>query len=197
MGNRMNSIRNMNTVRWRHLHELYSGIIGNSLWVISLAIPVSYALRLGIEFENYSLSLIGALIIVLSFIMVRIKTPPLISRYPTALEYAKDTTIIFDKKELDLILEFKILELRKTQVTEGLTQEYSFFSEFETINKYVEELGDAKAVRNMALIKYDLINKESGLFRNALFISLLLGIIFLYMPLISSILKILKEMLIK
>jgi hypothetical protein len=177
-------------ITWRSLHELYSGIIGKSLIVISLATPVSVILDLGIKAEKYTISLGGALVIAAAFVITKIKTPSLIMQYETSFEYAQSILDIYKKKALDLILEFKVLESRNERIPSGMTDDYNYFTEFKDIDKYIVELGDSKAVRNMALIKYEIMNKDLPFLRVILFSLFIIGLFCLYMPLCSSIYKV-------
>ena len=173
---------------WRTLYDLYNGIIGKTLIIISLSTPIALLSRSGINIASYYYSLIGAIIIGVSFILVSIYTPMLIKTYKHSHKYADKLIEINNNGALDITSEFKALI---DGVNEYKKKVDPFYFEYlqiksESIEKTLEGCDDRLAIRSFSLMKYDFANNKHAPARWLLSVSLFVGCTFLYLPLILN-----------
>ena len=179
-------------MKWRTLHEMHSGVIGRSILIISVATPIAYMMDFGLKFNKYYISLIGSLIILVSYFFTTIFCPKLIKKHGTSHDFADNILDVNKKKALDQIFEFKYLELKKNKIVYGMNSDFCHVSQFDNITKYIEEFGEKAAIRNMSIIKYNMIDESLWLIRYLLILFLFFGTFFLYAPIILSIYKVLS-----
>jgi hypothetical protein len=73
---------------WNALHKVYAGLIGKSIFIISLVIPVAKLNGLGFHLHNYNFYLIGAIIISIGFIIEKISLPVVLGKFEDPISYA-------------------------------------------------------------------------------------------------------------
>jgi len=142
---------------WRTLHELYNSIIGKSLIIVSLATPVALMYNVSSFIPSqFPIVLLGALLALIGYLFTKIYTPELIKDFTNGHHYTSALLEIADK--VDWVSEFKILENEKNSLTSDMDGYAVKPYEFTTIESAKTILGEARAMRSLALIKFNLIN---------------------------------------
>lgn len=177
-------------IHWRIIHELFSGLLGKSLLIIALATPVTYLIAYELTPRYYYWSLIGALLILFGYIWTIISTPLLIKNYKDGHDYARNLVKL--RKYIDPVSEFKILEECSTSIPSGY-DDHSFYNfDVKSLTSARENLGDKVFIRSLAISKYGLINFGKSIQRILLMALFISGFSLMYVPIINSIITILK-----
>lgn len=152
----MNNILNTSVLSWSTISELYSSIIGKCLFLLSsIAIVTTIPLSIyAISTRSMAISLLGAIVISISYLIYKIKIPRLISSF-TEKEYYESLVIRKKRKALDMIHEFSILEndsmVNKLPVF--LDRNYKL-QIFESIKNHKTVLGEERALHALSIIKF-------------------------------------------
>lgn len=161
---------------WRSLYSLYNGILGKCLIIISLATPIAlmYNITSFIP-QQFPIILIGALLALIGYIITEIKTPTLIKDFKDSHQYSTDLLKIAGN--IDWISEFKILENNKAQLSNKIDGYSVTPFEFSSIDNARTFLGEDRALRSLALIKFNFCNERNIIIRLCLTLLLFCSII--------------------
>lgn len=144
---------------WRILHSLYNSILGKSLLIVSLATPVALMYNVSSFIPSqFSTILLGALLALIGYICTEISTPELIKDFKNGHHYSSALLDISEK--VDWISEFKILENKHEELTACMDGYSVKPYEFKSIESAQRFLGKDRAMRSLALIKFNLINES-------------------------------------
>lgn len=164
---------------WKTLHSLYNSILGKSVLIVSLATPVALMYN-ATSFipSQFPWVLLGALLALIGYLFVEVFTPELIKDFKNAHHYS--SSLIKIANNVDWVSEFKILE----DELGSLTSEMDGYSvkpyEFKTIESAKKFIGEERAIRSLALIKFNHINLSGLLKRQILTLSFYISIILIF-----------------
>jgi hypothetical protein len=177
-------------LKWSSLHKLYESLIGKSIFIISLVIPILNINKIGFQFDNYNYYLIGSIIISIGFFIERICLPGTIEKYSGAEIYAEDLRKRNQDEAFDCRFEF--LPLYEYKNKNYLIEVSGFSKDLEEIvvEKDAEKiLGQNKFVYYFGVMNFNAVNNSKLLFRILCTIFFILGACILYFPMIVAILK--------
>jgi hypothetical protein len=171
---------------WKALHSLYNSILGKSLLIVSLATPVALMYNVtSLIPSKFPIVLLGALLALLGYVYTEISTPELIKDFKNSHDYS--TALIKISKQVDWVSEFKVLE-DKSEDLEPCMDSYSVkLYEFKSIDKSKKYLGEDKAIRSLALIKFNYINLSMKIKRTILSINFYASMILIFLSTIIHI----------
>jgi len=164
---------------WKTLHSLYNSILGKSVLIVSLATPVALMYN-ATSFipSQFPFVLLGALIALIGYVFVEVYTPELVKDFKNAHHYSSSLIKIIDN--IDWISEFKILEDEATLLTsmvDGYSVKPYDFKSIESTKKFI---GEERAIRSLALIKFNHVNLGGSKKRCALTASFYLSIALIF-----------------
>lgn len=168
-------------MKWSTLHNLYSGLIGKVIIIISLFSTLATIPILNeIKSIHIAITLLGAVIIILGYIIYIIFIPDIIKNF-TLYNYINYNLKREKRKYLNKIDEFTLLE-KDFNYTNNLyifSENNMKLKEFKGINDS-NTIDGKSSIYSLSMIKYAYINtlyKKTRFFLSFLFI---LGIIFIY-----------------
>lgn len=164
---------------WKTLHSLYNSILGKSVLIVSLATPIALMYN-ATSFipSQFPLVLLGALIALVGYVFVEVFTPELIKDFKNAHHYS--SSLIEITKNVDWISEFKVLEDEVSTLTSDMDGYSVKPYEFKTIESAKKFIGEERAIRSLALIKFNHINLSSISKRYALTASFYISITLIF-----------------
>lgn len=179
-------------MNWRALHLIYNGLLGKCMLFLALSTPVAILVRnFNILPWTFVISLIGAIIILLGFILCLLLTPVLIKRFSDAHEYAEFLIKISDN--VDVNIEFSILD----NVKNDLPKNHDDFSiinyNFVSVEKTKSLNNINKTLRTLSIIKYSYFLQKDKKVRISLSLILILGSTFIFFPTIYNVFTILSS----
>ncbi|MCD1256959.1 hypothetical protein B4928_17945 [Vibrio cholerae] len=168
-------------LNWKVIHALFEGFLGKSLLILALATPMSFLAKANVNVTLFVISLIGAIFVVIGYIWSAVSTPALIKDYVNGYTYSEK--LVSNDSHLDIISEFKILEDNASELKEQYDGYYCQHKKFSDIDSFVEEVGKNGALRSLAILKYDYINKVKENQRYGLTVLFFTGAVLVYFPL--------------
>lgn len=177
-------------LKWSSLHKLYESLIGKSVFIISLVIPILNINKMGVELHNYNFYLIGSIIISIGFFLERICLPSTIEKYPGGETYAEELRKRNEASAFDCRFEF--LPLYEYKNKNYLIEISGFSSDLEkiVIEKNAEKiLGASKFVYYFGVMNFNAINDSKLVFRILCTLFFVVGACVLYFPMIAAIFK--------
>ncbi|MCA3928878.1 hypothetical protein [Vibrio vulnificus] len=168
-------------MNWKVIHALFEGFLGKSLLILALATPMSFLAKANVNVTLFVISLIGAIFVVIGYIWSAVSTPALIKDYVNGYTYSEK--LVSNDSHLDIISEFKILEDNASELKEQYDGYYCQHKKFSDIDSFVEEVGKNGALRSLAILKYDYINKVKENQRYGLTVLFFTGAALVYFPL--------------
>ena len=174
---------NGNKMKWTTLNTLYSGIIGNSLFIISLAALVSAIPIFNFSSVKMSLALIGAILLSLSFVLNKIYIPSIVNIYASYSDYFEYLYSLKDKDSMSYTHEFGVLEedLSVTKKLSVFSSKEFNLKEFESIDDYKILMKD-RCLYSLSIMKFDFVNSFHSKMRILLSATFFIGITLLYTP---------------
>lgn len=170
-------------MQWSTLKIIYGGVIGNSLFIISFFSALTIIPFFKAESVSSATTLIGSIIISLSYIYKKIKIPKEITNFKDNIDYYDHIKKLEKKGALDLIHEFSIIENVKSLNLIPIFNDTTIkLHNFTTIDNYKNILGEQRATYCLTLIKYSFLDNSKKLTRITLTISFIIGILLLYLP---------------
>lgn len=178
-------------MRWATLSVVYGGTIGNSLFLLSVIAIVSSVPLLDIRSVSLSVSLLGAMVLSISYIVQKIAIPDFISRHPDYFSYYEHLLKLKNDKTLSSSHEFNMLE------NNGHVQSLKVFSDnqfclapFVSRREYDTVLGEGAALYSLCIIKHSYVDHLYRPTRVALSSSFALGIVLFYIPAATRIVEV-------
>ena len=179
-------------LRWSTLHKLYSGIFGKSMFIISLAGPLSLIIPLGIDLGRFQLSLTGAIFIAVGFIALNIFVPQIIIDHKTHYNYSEWVLNKSNEEVFDFWGEFKHLnKYYSSTPPEYLKNCLEKMNGLLPIEQGSEILGDKKAAYNFAIVNFNILDYSNTIKRVIISVLFYFGIFFFYFPILQSVFKVL------
>ncbi|MGR3042566.1 hypothetical protein ABMY36_21590 [Vibrio vulnificus] len=177
---------------WRTLHLIYNGLLGKCMLFLALSTPVAILVRnFNILPWTFVISLIGAIIILIGFILCTVLTPVLVKKFSDAHEYAD--YLIKISGNVDINIEFSILN----EVKDNLPKKYNDFSiqsyDFTSVGNAKSTLEIDKALRLLSVIKYSYFLQKNKSVRLMLSFILVLGSILIFFPTMKNVFIILSS----
>lgn len=180
-------------MKWRRLHTLLTSLAGKALLIVSIAPPMAALVGYGFTISTYRTTIVGALLILGANLAASIAAPPLVVTFPHGNAYAGYLLTRLKKSTVDVVSEFAILNDNRAQLPRGQDSFGVAHLQFESIQASLEQLGEPKALRALALLKYDFTDQSSPCVRWTITCSLVLGILLTYFSTIRSIAAILDS----
>jgi len=179
-------------MKWSLLKKIYAGIIGNSLFFLSvLAIGSSIPL-MKLSNTNFSIEILGALILSISYIIQKLMTPSIIEYFVNYIGYYDHLYTLKDKKALCFIHEFSMLEnnCKKTNKLPVFKDNEINLRIFTTIEDYKDVMGEDSALYSLCILKYSFVDHLNKFTRYYLTVSFFVGMALFYFPTAHRIIKI-------
>jgi len=173
-------------MRWSAIHMLMTGLIGKSMFILSLAVPISKLAQIGINLPSFSISTLGAVLISICHILSRIFIPDIIADFKSYQDYI--SRLLYRNKYcmLDLVDEFCILDKVK-EFPICLQDNVSHINKFLPVDEHFKLLSPGNAIYKYGVAKYTYIDHSKPYIRLSLTSLFLIGIIFVYYPSIHAI----------
>lgn len=153
--------------------------MGKSLIIVSLATPIALMYNVSSFIPSqFPIVLLGALLALVGYIYVEIQTPEIIKDFKSGHHYTSALLEIADK--VDWISEFKILEMEKKSLPTKMDGYSVEPYEFTTIESAKKVLGEARAMRSLALMKFNVINGNKNNERIFLTINFYVSILLIF-----------------
>jgi len=181
---------------WRTLYNLYSGLVGKCLLYVALTTPIAFYIRTfgSTSPKMFTTSLIGALLILIGYLLCLIKSPDIIKRHNSPISYTSSLIPIYE--HIDLDSEFNLVDqsinASESEFKQALSDSYLTSLNFASVQSLKEVVGEKKAVRVLSTIRYALENKANPNIRIALSISFALGSVIVFIPTIYNVYTILS-----
>jgi hypothetical protein len=169
-------------MKWSTLNKIYTGVIGNSMFAISIAIILSYMPILNLSSSGMTLSILGALIVATSFVINKSCIPDTISSFIDPVAYFDHLCRLRTANALSYEHEFKPLENNESTSKLPIFSSAEFnLPHFNGIDNYKTIMADG-ALYPLSIIKYDYVNHSKPKTRRYLAISFVIGVALLYSP---------------
>ncbi|EJL6781064.1 TPA: hypothetical protein I7676_21010 [Vibrio vulnificus] len=167
------------SLSWKTLHSLYNSIIGKSVLIVSLATPVALMYN-ATSFipSQFPWVLLGALIALVGYVFVEVFTPELVKDFKNAHHYS--SSLIEISANVDWVSEFKILEENVSTLKSDVDGYSVKPYEFKTIEATKKFIGEDRAIRSLALIKFNHVNLSGVWKRRILTASFYMSIILIF-----------------
>jgi hypothetical protein len=158
---------------WNSLHKLYSGLIGKSIFIISLIMPVAKLSGWGLHLQNYNYYFFGSILISIGFMIEKISLPVVFLKFDEPTSYAshlleRDGLEAFDDR-------FEFAEL------------YRHAKPAELVRK--SEFGENKFVYYFGVLNFYAIDASKFSIRVLCTIFFAAGIAIFYFPMMSTIIS--------
>ncbi len=129
-------------LKWSVLHPILSGIVGKSTFVISLAVPLSRLVKIGIDLSGYQYLLGGAVSISICFILDKVFVPKIIAEFLTPSKYGSHLIKREEGETLDFTGEFMFLNnYKSSQIPLEIEEDVDDIKKFLPIHEGKQLLG--------------------------------------------------------
>ncbi len=180
-------------LNWSTLKIVYSGIIGNTIFLLSffsLLSAIPYIDKI-ITNRNIAYALTGAIFISTSYLLYNINIPYIVKKFSDTHEYYDHLLKLKELMSLDYVHEFSVLEFDKEVKKLPVFSDNTFnLKKFENTKKYKEFYGSDRSLFFLSIIKYDYINNMKSKIRWFLTIMFIIGISLIYFAPVNRIFKI-------
>ena len=172
-------------MKWTTLKTLLNGMIGNSLFLISLLSVFSVIPLSSIFLNNkiLSLSIIGAVLLSISFVLMKIYLPAEIDNHNNIYSYYNYFLSLQKNKSLDYSLEFTCLEDNSDLVKKLPIYDDQFLKidTFCKIDSFKEKLGEERALLSMVFFKFNLMDTSNHDIRGLITYLFIIGTALFYL----------------
>ncbi len=170
-------------MKWSTLKKLLSGIVGNTVFLVSIISIISLVPFIKIGSLSISIAVTGATILLISYIAYKVIIPDTIDNhidYRCMYKHLKDIDSI---NPINLSLEFSMLENNKNVDKLPIFNDLEFnLHKFSTCEEYKEVIGEKTVHYPVVIIKYNLINYSKKKSRALITISFFIGAVLFYYP---------------
>lgn len=178
-------------MNWKVLYDLYNGLLGKCLIFIALSTPVSILVRnTGVYPKSFIISLIGAIVILLGYVICQVFTPAIIRKFTDSHAYSE--YLIEIEKNVTLSIEFSVLDDVKNKLPtchDNISLEkFKFVSVEDTKDRCDSE----KSIRILSFIKYAYFLQVNYGLRLFLTMILAIGSVIIFFPTLYNIYIILE-----
>ena len=175
------------TLTWSTLHQLYSGMIGKSIFLIGLVVPAAKLSGIGVHFDNYDYYLIGAILISIGFISEKMFLPYLILAHTEPSHYTNSLVQRVKSNYFDGRFEFrKVDEYPDKEELVALAEFTDAFKHHFPSENARKVLGDEKFSYYYGLLNYLVIDRTKPFARFVCTGLFLFGVCYLYFPIVKS-----------
>lgn len=175
---------------WNSLHKLYGGLIGKSIFIISLVIPITNLNGIGFQIHNYDFYLIGAIIISIGFIIEKISLPLIIGKFDDSASYVSH---LLERNKLDAFddrFEFTCLYQYKNKAELVAKAEFGSDLNGIAIEKQASEiLGANKFIYYFGVMNFLAIDVSKNITRLICTALFSVGVIIFYFPMLLAVLN--------
>lgn len=173
---------------WNSLHKLYGGLIGKSIFIISLIMPVAKLSAWGLHLQNYNYYFFGSVLISIGFMIEKISLPVVFLKFDEPTSYAshlleRDRLEAFDDR-------FEFAELYRHDKPAELVRKSEFGGELAGVaieTSAAAVLGQNKFVYYFGVLNFYAIDASKISIRVLCTIFFAAGIAIFYFPMISTI----------
>lgn len=180
------------SLKWSVINSIVGGIIGKSIFVISLSVPLGHLVDLGVKFQLFPFSLTGAIIISMCFILNKVACPTEIKEHENIRSYCNELLKRHKKNTLIYTDEFSILNFFEHGSPVEIKDCIESIKDYLPIRSDVNVSDMSQTIYKIGSVKYHIINNSICIVRFGMTIFLLLGFSLMYSPAIKSILNILS-----
>lgn len=182
-------------LKWSALHRLLSGIVGKSMFIISLAVPLSKLAQFGIDLSFFPYLLIGAVLVSICYILEKIFIPEIIEDYVTSSRYAACLIDRYNETSLDYEGEFNFLnDYQNNNPPIEIAGDVNSIKKFLPIQEGEDILGIKSAIYKLSVTKFKITDNSKVSLRAILTTLLILGFFFFYFPILKAIFYILTNL---
>lgn len=176
-------------MNWKTLHILYNGLLGKALILIALSTPVALLVtNFNIVAFAFIISLLGAILIVIGYVLCVNFCPEIIKKYADSQDYVD--YLLRTESQIDINTEFKVLDSQKSNLGSHADQSILSYN-FESVSKTQSQYGD-KCLRVLAILKHNYYSQSGKKLRLVLTLLLFVGAALIFYPTITNSLFILK-----
>lgn len=170
-------------MKWSSIKTVYGGLIGNAIFFISIIsivtiVPLEQFANIGL-----SVSIVGAIILSIAYVLTKIFTPSMITEFSSHLDYYRHLVLMKENGSFSLIHEFSVLDDKPSvgELPVFSSPEFTLHP-LTSISEYKKILGESKALYSLSIIKYSYSETLYKKTRYLLTSSFLVGVAFLYYP---------------
>lgn len=173
-------------MNWEAISRIYEAVIGKVVVLFSVVsiLTIVTPIKLILEGVNTSISLLGAIIITISYVLYKVFVPSLVVYFKSSHDYT--SSIIEQNKEnhLDTYVEFEVIERPENiELIRRLTKNDPSFPKDEIkVLDIVQRLEQSRAIKTLSVLKYDITIKENWSCRWAITLLFAAGILMMYWP---------------
>jgi len=168
---------------WSQLNRVIAGLIGKSMVIISLAVPVSKLINIGVDLPSYSFAAIGSVFITASYVLERTFVPEIIEHHRTSIAYASHLLSLLKNSALDYTGEFQLFNsFLLSPPPPEVRQDIEALRDFLPIKQGWQVLGEPSATYKFAIAKFTLTNKNRPALRALIAFLLISGLFLFYVP---------------
>ena len=178
------------SLKWTDIDKILNGLIGKAFLLVSIAIPISKLIPIGINFIYYPYTLLGALLVLISYLLSIIFGPDIIFLYKSPIDYASNMLKLQKDKVLDFYGEFEMIEDHLDDISNYIDYNPDSFKKFFPIKNAILALDIESAVYKLSKAKFAITNKKNETIRQIISILLCGSFGLLYFPVLIAIVNV-------
>ena len=177
---------------WLILNKIVESVVGKSLMVISVSVPLAKLSNFGIQMPLLNVAVGGALLTLIGWIITVACIPNRVRVYKSSTEFANCYLQRYIAKGLNPALEFMWVEADSNAQSAVLRSQLpiDFLKKFPVSESFGNSQSSESAVYYYSLLVYECDNLRSKFCRGITSIIILLGVVLLYSSAIKSIVTI-------
>ena len=177
---------------WYTLYRVLNGVIGKTVFIISMALPVSLLINVGISIERFPKILMGAIILSICFVLQSFFVPNIITRFACADDYAEWMLGKYKQGAINIDDEFSFYDILLRNCPKFLASDFDIIKKYLPINEGISILGEEVLVYKLSRTMYLMKNKSKYPLRAILTVFCALGFLLLYSSLLTAIFTVLS-----
>ena len=177
---------------WLTLNKIVESVVGKSLMVISVSVPLAKLANFGIQMPMLNVAVAGALLTLIGWVITVTCIPNRIRAYKSCTEFANIYLQRYVAKGLNPALEFMWVKSDSNAQSAVLRSQLpiDFLNKFSVAESFGNSQSNESAVYYYSLLVYECDNLRNKLCRGITSVIILLGVILLYSSAIKSIVTI-------
>lgn len=182
------------TPAWSSLCSIYDGVVGKSLFLLSLTpIFVGFA-KIGLDLSLFKWTIIGAILAAIGHVCSKILCPKLVKEFPGAESYALSRLNLYDKSALEFTSEFQILnQVNSSFICTACLFPKEYIGFFPISKTGGCTLDKPQAAYLFAKATYRVTDLQSVWLRILLTASLAFGLALIYKNLITNVMRVVSQ----
>ncbi|MCB2228605.1 MAG: hypothetical protein KQH53_18155 [Desulfarculaceae bacterium] len=162
---------------WVQINALLSGLVGKAFFVISLSVPIAWALKIGINVSSFRLVLLGAVICSFCYFISVTLSPPLVKKFSVDVEYARVILEMYNARCLNVYSHFNQFDLYLEANSKIIKYHLAYLLDILPVENAMSLPNVEKFIHMAAVTQFNIENNKFWFLRLILIILFVSGIL--------------------